>query len=437
MNKLLKKELNHIKSTLYKYKAKIPTNQLSKFEKDLQFIFDEIDNTVDYNTLEDLKRMAKGKLISVQRMYGALDEEINDIKEKEDGKENKDNKEGNKNAFDKDKINNKNEKIKINMNESSSSMQEEQIFEKIGDLTRNMDKEILSKTETEFLKELFLKEGKVFDENEPYKPKYEEFLKADFFNKDIVNRHHDKAEFMAQKMNEAFEEAQRRKKAAQDENDKDKAKGGYKSEKQDNLDNKTEEDKTKIASGEFNVKEYFENGQVDKKGFENHIREVLKKHDVHDIDEHIRDLNLDENVDKLEKELQEQQQKEKENAQKEAILKEKEQNKIFSVTANDLFKEFSEDTGINLTQEEIENIRNKAKKQFPEYSQDELDKIEYFEKWNAENEKAKLQNDGEIILDKYGNFEFNFYKEEEESEPGTSKLYYKIIKKLLCGEMES
>ena len=66
---------------------------------------------------------------------------------------------------------------------------------------------------------------------------------------------------------------------------------------------------------------------------------------------------------------------------------------------------------------------------YPDLTNDELDKIEYYEKWNLENEKARenKENDGEITLDKYGNFEFNFYKEEEvESEPGISKYIYSL-----------
>ncbi len=83
MNKLIKTELNHIKNILLKYKPKIPISQMGKFEKDFNMIFEEADQTVDTDTLEELKRMAKGKLISMQRMYGALDddEEVNKTKE--------------------------------------------------------------------------------------------------------------------------------------------------------------------------------------------------------------------------------------------------------------------------------------------------------------------------------------------------------------------
>jgi len=97
------------------------------------------------------------------------------------------------------------------------------------------------------------------------------------------------------------------------------------------------------------------------------------------------------------------------------------------VTADELFKGFEEDTGITLSPEEIEAIKNKTKKLYPEFTPDELAKIEYYERWNAENEKAREKQDGEITLDKYGNFDFKFYKDEEEvNDPGSS-IFFLII----------
>jgi len=264
----------------------------------MKFIFEEAENTVDTETLEDLKKMAKGKLISIQRMYGALDEDFNsksniNVNEHNFEKENTNRSQLHDKTNDLNKIseninqqenNTKKGKIRVDFD---SSKQEEQVFEKIGDLTRNMEKEILSKTETDFLKNLFSKVNIEYDDNEPYKPKYEEFLKSDAFNKDIVNRYHEQTELYNQRISEAFEEAQKRKK----ENNTKTAETG--------------EAEAGYASGKFEIENYLKDGKINKIELENYIRGVLQNHGVKNIDEQINGLNLDEAIATLEREYQE------------------------------------------------------------------------------------------------------------------------------------
>ena len=75
MSKHIKNEIISLKNSILKYKIKIPSPNQIKFDKDIKMIFHEMDNTVDYDSLNDIKNMARIKLISLRRLYGDLEVE--------------------------------------------------------------------------------------------------------------------------------------------------------------------------------------------------------------------------------------------------------------------------------------------------------------------------------------------------------------------------
>ena len=79
MSKHIKNEITAIKNIILKYGIKIPPNNITKFDKDIKMIFQEVEDTIDYDSLEQIKNLAKTKLSSLKRLYGDLE---NDSQEK-------------------------------------------------------------------------------------------------------------------------------------------------------------------------------------------------------------------------------------------------------------------------------------------------------------------------------------------------------------------
>ena len=79
MSKEIKNEITAIKNIILKYGIKIPPNNITKFDKDIKMIFQEVEDTIDYDSLEQIKNLAKTKLSSLKRLYGDLE---NDSQEK-------------------------------------------------------------------------------------------------------------------------------------------------------------------------------------------------------------------------------------------------------------------------------------------------------------------------------------------------------------------
>ena len=75
MSKHIKNEIITLKNLILKYKIRIPTPNQTKFDKDINMIFHELDNTVDYDSLNEIKNMARTQLISLKRLYGEVDVE--------------------------------------------------------------------------------------------------------------------------------------------------------------------------------------------------------------------------------------------------------------------------------------------------------------------------------------------------------------------------
>ena len=75
MSKHIKNEITAIKNIILKYGIKIPPNNITKFDKDIKMIFQEVEDTIDYDSLEQIKNLAKTKLSSLKRLYGDLENE--------------------------------------------------------------------------------------------------------------------------------------------------------------------------------------------------------------------------------------------------------------------------------------------------------------------------------------------------------------------------
>jgi len=77
MNKWIgiKKEVINLRSLLINYKKIIPKQQLPRFEKDLNILFEKYEILENEVELEKMKKLAKTKLNSMIRVYGELKEE--------------------------------------------------------------------------------------------------------------------------------------------------------------------------------------------------------------------------------------------------------------------------------------------------------------------------------------------------------------------------
>lgn len=71
----LKQALFGIRATLKRYDTIIPGSHKSKYEKDIAMIFKDLDNSDEESYLIKMSKMAKTKLKSVERIYGAIREE--------------------------------------------------------------------------------------------------------------------------------------------------------------------------------------------------------------------------------------------------------------------------------------------------------------------------------------------------------------------------
>lgn len=77
MNKWIgiKKDVINLRSLLLNYKRIIPNQQLPRFEKDIDLLFEKYQILENDQELEKIKKLAKAKLNSMIRVYGDLKEE--------------------------------------------------------------------------------------------------------------------------------------------------------------------------------------------------------------------------------------------------------------------------------------------------------------------------------------------------------------------------
>ena len=76
MNKILglKTEVINIRTLLMNYKNIVPEKQLSRFEKDLNLLFENYQYLSEEKELEKMRKLAKTKLNSMIRVYGEVKE---------------------------------------------------------------------------------------------------------------------------------------------------------------------------------------------------------------------------------------------------------------------------------------------------------------------------------------------------------------------------
>lgn len=70
----IKKEVINLRSLLFNYKTIIPKQQLPRFEKDLEMLFQNFHNSENESELDQIKKLAKTKLNSIIRVYGEIKE---------------------------------------------------------------------------------------------------------------------------------------------------------------------------------------------------------------------------------------------------------------------------------------------------------------------------------------------------------------------------
>lgn len=138
MNKWIgiKKEVINLRSLLINYKKIIPKQQLPRFEKDIDLLFEKYQAIENEQELEKMKKLAKTKLNSMIRVYGELKEEETTVE-------------------------------KEFLDEASKKMADKMIKENANE-----------------------KEESAYNVNEDYITRLNKIKNSDYFNKNIVNKAH-------------------------------------------------------------------------------------------------------------------------------------------------------------------------------------------------------------------------------------------------------
>jgi hypothetical protein len=391
MSKHIKIEILAIKEIIMKYSGKIPLANKPKFEKDLNMIFQDLDNTVDYDSLEQIKNLAKTRLLTLKRLYGDIDlQNQESIKKKV---------EDDIIRLSKIKVKISPDKEEIKVNDPSAKILEEYQDDKFFDDIKNVIKD-LERHQSEFQNHQAIDKSNAFN-----KSKIEEFRKQnDELNLKLFNILKEKKE----------------------------------SEKKKSQTNLTGDMVKNIVS------EVIKSNKMDEKALENFDFENFAKHaNLNNLDnqsplnflknatkeDHERMKQYEENNTKLQEgplpNLDEEPSPEEKERIKEMLSKElKKDDENFDVEGEKIFKNIRSEDQFNKILEnkeiKLELTEQNLQKDLPEIIKQ---RIINYEKWKAENEIIRQEVDGEIKLDNYGSIEFKFYEtdDEEDSAEKTGK----------------
>jgi hypothetical protein len=335
-SEILKKGLFSIREVLKRYQTLIPETQRSKYEKDLSMIFVNIDTTSDLNDLNKMEKLAKTKLKSIERIYGALREETQD----------------------------------------------------------DVNKSSLIDEETD---NLFIKTFGI-DPKQPIKSKFHELKNSPAFNPEVVKQYQ-----------EHYREERKRIEEA------------YKKVMQEKLDERIKNDQVSIENillqgKDFDISRFRDkNGKLMVENIKDSVKNVLKSKGVENYEEKAENFdytNIIKMMESDQKATEEHNQLVKDadmakSAQEETYTDVSKSEQLFSVFSNNK----------NMSQEEYLKFYEKVKPILDDKSLDEDEKRNlYLKELKKHEEEWTMKNlDGVITFDKYGEFKFKFYKDEEKS----------------------
>ncbi len=392
MSKHIKNEILAIKDIILKYSGKIPLASKPKFEKDLNMIFQDLDNTVDYDSLEQIKNLAKTRLLTLKRLYGDIDlQDKESIKKKVDDDIIR---------LSKIKVKISPEKEEIKVNDPSTKNIEEYQDDKFFDDIKNVIKD-LERHQAEFQNKQTIDKSIAFN-----KSKVEEFRKQnDELNLKLFN-------------------------LVKEKKDNEKKKSS-----QSNLTGNMVKDI---------ISEVMKSNKMDEKTLENFDFENFAKHaNLNNLDkesplnflknttkeDHEKMKQFEENSNFPEGTLPNLEEEEPSPEEKQRIKEmlsneSKKDDENFDVEGEKIFKNIRSEDRFNKILEnkdiKLELTEQNLEKDLPENVKQ---RIINYEKWKAENEIIRQEVDGEIKLDNYGSIEFKFYEtdDEEDSAEKTGK----------------